>query len=244
MHSAWRPVRRGPGRHPHLRQYREDAGALHFLARIRRSAVVRVRIPPGTGNRPADRVVAPEPCAVRPLPDSRAVIAGARPVRLLARSGHRPGIAPVDSELGQHREPAQRDEVGSRRVRQRGCGPGRRGRRRTDNGRRMRVDRKPLRHPRGAGAGEGVARRRICAELRVVGVAKTNDAPCRSVKGTSPAMSKFTECGHLENRTDLQGATDHPVDQSRGQGPGNGLQVAHPRLKASTADRLNAHVLV
>jgi len=78
-------------------------------------------------------------------------------------------MAPVDGELGQHREPAQRDEVGRRRVRQRGCGPGRRGRRRTGNGRRIRVDRKPLRHPRDAGAGGAVARWRNWANLRVVG---------------------------------------------------------------------------
>ena len=37
--------------------------------------------------------------------------------------------------------------------------------------RRIRVDRVPLRHARGAGAGEAVARWRICAEVRVVGVA-------------------------------------------------------------------------
>ena len=64
-----------------------------------------------------------------------------------------------------------RPEVGCRRVRQRGCEPGQRGRSRTGNGRRIRVDRKPLRHPRGAGAGEAVARWRICAEVLVVGFA-------------------------------------------------------------------------
>ena len=51
------------------------------------------------------------------------------------------------------------------------AGSGCRSRRRTGNRRRIRVDRKPLRHPRGAGAGESVARWRICAEVRVVGVA-------------------------------------------------------------------------
>ena len=110
--------------HHRLRQHREDAGALHHLSGIRRSAVVRVGGFPGTGNRSAHRAVTPEPCAVRPLPDSRAVMAGARPVRLPAGSGHRPGVAAVADEQGQHREPAQRDEVGSRRVRQRGCGSG------------------------------------------------------------------------------------------------------------------------
>ena len=44
------------------------------------------------------------------------------------------------------------------RLPQRPSGPGGRGRRRTGNGRYTRVDRKPLRHPRGAGAGETVAR--------------------------------------------------------------------------------------
>ena len=51
-------------------------------------------------------------------------MAGARPVRLLAGSGHRSGVAPVDSELGQRREPAQRDEVGGRRGRPHDCGSG------------------------------------------------------------------------------------------------------------------------
>ena len=45
-----------------------------------------------------------------------------RPVRLLAGSGHRWGVATVDGGLGRHREPAQRDKVGSRRGRQRDCG--------------------------------------------------------------------------------------------------------------------------
>ena len=112
-----------------------------------------------------------KPCAVRPLPDSRAVMVGARPVCLLAVSGHRPGMAPVDGELGQHREPAQRDEVGNRRVRQRGWRPVRRGRSQTGNRRRIRVDRRPLRHPRDAGAGDAVAQWRIRAYLRVVVIA-------------------------------------------------------------------------
>ena len=110
--------------HHRLRQHREDAGALHHLSGIRRSAVVRVGVFPGTGNRPAHCAVTPEPCAVRPLTDSRAVMAGARLVRLPAGSGHRPGMAPVDGEPGQHGEPGQRDEVGSHRVRQRDCGSG------------------------------------------------------------------------------------------------------------------------
>ena len=41
------------------------------------------------------------PGAVHPLPDSRPVMAGAQPVRLLAGSGHHPGMAVVDGELGQ-----------------------------------------------------------------------------------------------------------------------------------------------
>ena len=110
--------------HHRLRQHREDAGALHHLSGIRRSAVVRVGVFPDTGNRPAHCAVTPIPGAGRPLPDSGAVMAGARPVRLLAGSGHRPGMAAVDGEPGQHREPAQRDEVGSRRVRQRDGGSG------------------------------------------------------------------------------------------------------------------------
>ena len=76
------------------------------------------------GIRPTHCAITPIPGAVRPLPDSRAVMAGARSLRLLAESGHRTGVAPVDGEPGQHREPAQRDEVGSRRVRQRDCGSG------------------------------------------------------------------------------------------------------------------------
>ena len=110
--SARRPVRCGSGRHPHprhqrrLRQYREDAGALHHSSGFRQSAVVRVGVFPGTGNRPTLRAVTPIPGAVRPLPDSRAVMAGARPVRLLAGSGHRSGVAAVDGELERHREPA------------------------------------------------------------------------------------------------------------------------------------------
>ena len=144
--------------HQRLGQHREDAGALHHLSGIRRSAFVRVGVFPGTGNRPAHCAVTPEPCALRPLPDSCVVMAGARPVRLPAGSGHRPGMAPVDGEPGQHRDPAQRDEVGSCRVRQRDRGSGLRGRRWTGNRRRIRVDRKPLRHPRGTGAGETVAR--------------------------------------------------------------------------------------
>ena len=104
--------------HQRLSQHREDAGALHHLSGTRRSSVVRVGVFPGTGNRPAHCTVAPETCAVRPLPESRAVMAGARPVRLPAGSGHRPEMAPVAGE------PAERDEVGSRRVRQRDCGSG------------------------------------------------------------------------------------------------------------------------
>ena len=107
-----------------LRHHGEDAGALRRLSGIRRSAIVRVGVFPGPGNRPAHSAVTLEPCAVGPLADSRAVMAGARPVRLPAGSGLRPGMAPGDGEPGQHREPAQRDEVGSRRVRQRDCGPG------------------------------------------------------------------------------------------------------------------------
>ena len=104
--SARRPVRCGSGRHPHprhqrrLRQYREDAGALHHLSGIRRSAVVRVGIFLGTGNRPTHCAITPIPGAVRPLPDSRTVMASSRPVRLLTGSDHRPGMAPVDGELG------------------------------------------------------------------------------------------------------------------------------------------------
>ena len=85
--------------HQRLRHHGEDAGALHHLSGIRRSAVVRVCVFPGTGNRPGHCAVAPEPGEVRPLADSRAVMAGARPVRLTAGSGHRPGMAPVDGVL-------------------------------------------------------------------------------------------------------------------------------------------------
>ena len=74
--------------HHRLRQHREDAGALHHLAGIRRSAVVRVGVFPGTGHVPAHCAVTPIPGAVRPLPDSRAVMADARrrgfdPLRIL-----------------------------------------------------------------------------------------------------------------------------------------------------------------
>ena len=58
------PLRPG-GHQRRLRQNREDAGALHHLAGIRRSAVVRVGIPAGTGNRPAHRAVTPDPVIVR-----------------------------------------------------------------------------------------------------------------------------------------------------------------------------------
>ena len=173
---------------------------------IRQSAVVRVGVFPGTGHRPTRCAVTPIPGAVRPLPDSRAVMAGARPIRLLAGSGHRPGVATVDGELGQHREPAQRDEVGSRRVRQRGCGSGRRGRRRNGKGRRIRVDRKPLRHPRGAGAGKAVARWRICPDLRVVGVAN----PILSAHRPLFSMGAMAEQRSLESAA---GAREHQPEQ-------------------------------
>ncbi len=138
-------------------------------------ATMPLRFPPPRRLAERHAPIPAQPPRPRPLPDSRAVMAGARPVRLPAGSGHRPEMAPVDGEPGQHREPAQRDEVGRRRVRQRGCGPGCRGRRRTGNGRHIRLDCAPLRHPRGAGAGEAVARWRICADPRVVGV--TNPEP-------------------------------------------------------------------
>ena len=89
--------------HHRLRQHREDAGALHHLSGIRRSAVVPVGVFPGTGNRPAHCAVTPIPGAVRPLPDSRAVMAGAPPMRLLAGSGHRLGavqsLPPADMPI-------------------------------------------------------------------------------------------------------------------------------------------------
>ena len=67
---------------------------------FRQSAVVRLGVPMGAGNRRTRCALTRISGAIRPLPDSRTVMAGARPVRLLAGSGHRSGVAAVDGGLG------------------------------------------------------------------------------------------------------------------------------------------------